>query len=288
MIAYEPVVSELPETAHRAGTIRRPANALPALLRHLHCARAADVGRARSAAASARAFAAKREPSRLPLRPIPMGSRIPSRRRLSPFRRRTPPNWPLSKRRLRARAPSGVGGGTPAAPRQAFTETQPTFPSTPTPEGYQKKYTIWFSPKYLQYVAPVGLFLVFILTFFPWVGVYPGGVADAWQNAWQAAFGGYSIEPGRQLVVVDRFPDKYADKNGEKSSEPGCNVLLIFYLVLLIPTLVIALGCLALPFLPSHKLPPAAASDIAVALGYRGRVGPDPPFILGPAIGAGF
>ena len=175
-----------------------------------------------------------------PLRPIPMGSRIPSRRRLSPFRRRTPPNWPLSKRRLRRRAPSGVGGGAPAAPRQAFTEAQPTFPSTPTPEGYQKKYTIWFSPKYLQYVAPVALFLVFILTFFSWVGVYPGGVADATQNMWQAAFGGFSIEPDVKFVV-DPFP-KYADKNGEKSSEPNWDVLLIFYFVVLIPTLVIALG----------------------------------------------
>ena len=60
MIAYEPVVSELPETTHRAGTIRRPADALPALLRHIHCAGAANVGRAAADrdAATARAVAA--------------------------------------------------------------------------------------------------------------------------------------------------------------------------------------------------------------------------------------
>ena len=143
----------------------------------------------------------------------------------------------------------------PTAPRQAFTEAQPTFPSTPTPEGYQKKYTIWFSPKYLQYAAPVALFLVFIFTFFSWVGVYPGGVADAWQNAWQATVGGYSTDPD-VVVAVPPFP-KYTDKNGEKSTEPGYNVLLIFYLVVLIPTLVIAIACVVLPFLPSQQLPPA-------------------------------
>src|SRR5947209_2379435 len=72
-----------------------------------------------------------------------------------------------------SRAPSAITGGAPSASRQSFTEAQPTYPSTPTPEGYQRKYTVWFSPKHLQYVAPIAVFLVFILTFFPWVGVYP-------------------------------------------------------------------------------------------------------------------
>lgn len=137
-----------------------------------------------------------------------------------------------------------------------FAEAEPSYPSTPAPEGYQRKYTIWFSPKYLQYVAPVALFLIFVLTFFPWVGVYPGSVADAWQNAWQATVGGYSFDPD-VVVAAPPFP-KYTEKDAEKSTEPGYNVLLIFYLLLLIPTLLIAAGCLALRFMPPAKLPPAA------------------------------
>ncbi len=137
------------------------------------------------------------------------------------------------------RAPSGFTGGAPSsAPRQTFTEEQPSYPSAPTPEGYQRKYTIWFSPKVLQYVAPVALFLIFVLTFFPWVGVYPGGVADAWQNAWQATVGGYSIDPD-VVVASPPFP-KYTEKDAEKSTEPGVNILLIFYLVVFIVTLVLA------------------------------------------------
>jgi hypothetical protein len=157
------------------------------------------------------------------------------------------------------RAPSTSRGGAPTSgPQPTFTEAQPSYPSTPTPEGYQRKYTIWFSPKILQYVAPVAVLLVFVLTFFPWVGFYPGGVADAWQNAWQAAFPffGYGSDPD-VVVAVPPFP-KYTEKDVEKSTEPGYNVLLIFYLLILIPTFLIALGCLALRFVPPAKLPPAA------------------------------
>jgi len=158
---------------------------------------------------------------------------------------------------LTSRAPSTfTGGAPPSGPRPTFTEAQPSYPSAPTPEGYQRKYTIWFSPKVLQYVAPVALFLVFVLMFFPWVGVYPGGVADAWQYGWQAPFGGYSLDSD---VAEDSPPfPKYTEKGAEKTTAPGYNVLLIFYLLVFIPTLLIALGCLALAFLPPHKLPPVA------------------------------
>jgi hypothetical protein len=173
-----------------------------------------------------------------------------------------PPSPPVSDLVLEevpptSRAPSGFSGGAPSSgPRQAFTEAEPSYPSTPTPEGYQRKHTIWFSPKILQYVAPVAVFLVFVLTFFPWVGVYPGGVADAWQNAWQATVGGYSFDPD-VVVAAPPFP-KYTEKDVEKSTDPGYNVLLIFYLLVLIPTLLIAIGCLALRFMPPAKLPPVA------------------------------
>ena len=95
---------------------------------------------------------------------------------------------------------------------------------------------------------------MFIFTFFPWVGVYPGGVADATQNMWQAAFSGYSEDQDVKFVVDD-FPT-YTDKNGERSTKPGYDVLLIFYFVVLIPTLVIVIGCVALPYLPSQNCRP--------------------------------
>src|SRR5947209_7552603 len=68
--------------------------------------------------------------------------------------------------------PSSVTGAPPppSGPPPTYTEDHPSFPAAPTPEGYQRKYTVWFSPRVLQYVAPVALFLVFVLTFFAWTG----------------------------------------------------------------------------------------------------------------------
>src|SRR5205823_6397774 len=99
----------------------------------------------------------------------------------------------------------------------------------------------------LQYVAPVALFLVLVLTCFAWTGVYPGGVPSAWQNAWQATYGGWSFDPDVIKKHVPFVP----------GSEPGWHFLLIFYLLLLLPTLLVTVGCLALAFVPHSKLPPA-------------------------------
>ena len=157
--------------------------------------------------------------------------------------------------------------GTPPPPRPpaglswTYPEERPTFPTTPMPEGYQRRYTTWFSPVVLQYVAPAAVFLVFVLSFFSWTGIYPGGVAWVTQNMWWAAFG---------LKDVDRdIGDPFQPSKDEqptpvpiggadfKPNPPGFNFLLLFYLLLLFPTLVVTAACLALPFLPANTVPPA-------------------------------
>ncbi len=169
----------------------------------------------------------------------------------------------------------------PGAPAAAFTEEQPTYPDTPPPEGYQRKHSIWFSPKVLQYVAPVSVFLVFVLSFFAWTGVYPGGVAAVTQNMWQAAFWGYSVDTDvgnpfstkeeergvfgiRDVMDVpqeslDKLPQESLDKLKEaevKPAVPGLNILLLFYFLLFLLTLLVTAGCLALVFVPASALPP--------------------------------
>jgi hypothetical protein len=147
-------------------------------------------------------------------------------------------------------APTFTGSPPPpTGPAPTYTEEKPSYPSTPLPEGYQRKCTIWFSPQVLQYVAPAALFLVLVLTFFPWTGVYPGGVPSAWQNAWQGMIPNwYSSDPD---VIKSHKPFALP------GSEPGWNFLLIFYMLLLLPTLLVTIGCLALAFVPHSKLPPA-------------------------------
>ncbi len=152
----------------------------------------------------------------------------------------------------------------PGAPAPTLTEEQPTYPVTPPPEGYQRKHSIWFSPKVLQYVAAVSVFLVFVLTFFSWTGLYPGGVADVTQNMWQAAFGGYSVDTdiGDPFTTKkDEGPTPMPFSGGDfKPNPPGLNILLLFYLLLFIPTLLATAACVALSFLPPSRLPPALHS----------------------------
>jgi hypothetical protein len=115
--------------------------------------------------------------------------------------------------------------------------------------------TIWFSDKVLRWVPPVALVLVFLLQFFTWVEVAPGGVPAVWQNAWQAALGWTSTDRD----MSDIFPlltekkvkeiNEGREKNKEVPTEPGISLLTLFYLVpFFLVTLVVTLAIAALPF----------------------------------------
>jgi hypothetical protein len=162
----------------------------------------------------------------------------------------------------------GLPSYAPPAPQGAaptpYVEGEPTYPATPTPEGYQHKFVIWFSPRILQFVAPVAVLMIFVLQFFAWVGVYPGGVAAAWQNPWQAAFGFRPEEPDLKRIFAFTTDEELKDnkdisdpKDQVKDNRPGVSVLTIFYLLLFIPTLLVTLACGALVFIPPSQVPPA-------------------------------
>ncbi len=118
----------------------------------------------------------------------------------------------------------------------------PSKSVTLPPVGYTRTRTLWFSPKVLQWVAPVCVVLIFILQiFFTWVGLFPGGVAAFRQSAWQAAFA--QGDPNNNLKEIAQVP------------EVGASVLSIFYLFLFLPTLVITIGVIILPYLKLPRLP---------------------------------
>jgi hypothetical protein len=96
----------------------------------------------------------------------------------------------------------------------------------------------------LQWIAPIGVVLIFLFLFFPWVEYAPDGVTGLTQNAWQLAFNGSS------LVDDD---SKHIKELQEKA---GVSVLTIFYLLAFIPTLLLTVASLVLTVAPM-KLPPA-------------------------------
>ncbi len=139
-------------------------------------------------------------------------------------------------------------------PPPSSTGTTPSKPSAPAPsvsplppEGYQHTRTLCFSPKVLPWIAPACLLLVFVLQFFNWVGLYPGGVPADTQNAWQAAFGLYTPDPDVEPLLP-------ALK--DKDSQPGVSILTVFYLLLFFPVLAVTVASVVITMI-HVKLPPA-------------------------------
>ena len=84
-----------------------------------------------------------------------------------------------------------------------------------------------------HWLAPVALMLAFVLTFFTWVAVAPNGTRIYTQNAWQAAGGGFTTDLARR-AVMEAETDLNANSHG--------SAWLMFYLLLLIPTAVLAVA----------------------------------------------
>jgi hypothetical protein len=107
----------------------------------------------------------------------------------------------------------------------------------------------------LRWVPAVALLLVFILLFFSWVGLYPGGVPGVTQSAWGAAFGVYTQDHDLDTVL----PSMQKTEKPEDNSIPGASVLTIFYLLLFFPALAVTAAVLVYDLNLIHvKLPPQA------------------------------
>jgi hypothetical protein len=147
-------------------------------------------------------------------------------------------------------------------------------PPEPAPsrvaEGYRSIHAMYFSPRVLPWIAPACLLLIFFLTLFPWVGVYPGGVPWVWGSAWGAAFNIFGQDhdldrmmrpilsgPAGDREDAEEQPSSSKSKKAGKENEysPGWNPLLILYCFLLLVGVPVAVASVAVPWLP--KLPPA-------------------------------
>jgi hypothetical protein len=120
----------------------------------------------------------------------------------------------------------------PPLPQQNSKETAP-----PPPIGYEQTMTIWISPRVVRWIAPVALLLVLILMFFPWTGVFPGGIAVYTQNAFQMIWGGFSVDPVGDRVLSMKEPIERAIR---------ANWLMVFYPLLILAALLFAAAPLLL------------------------------------------
>lgn len=146
--------------------------------------------------------------------------------------------------------PAGTEAGTPAPEPHA-----PGAPPPTPPAGYTRTRTLWVSPRVVPWVAPACLGIIFILTFFNWVGMYPGRSGVETQNGWQAAFGSYSRDrvfwamPEGQRLSQSKDPDR------REPIDPSASVLLILWLLLFLLALLLAIASAVVPRL-NVQLPP--------------------------------
>ncbi|NBO92809.1 MAG: hypothetical protein EBV06_10955 [Planctomycetia bacterium] len=168
------------------------------------------------------------------------------------------------------------------------TKISPPSPTTslpPSTTGYQAgEYSdnlrVVFDPKILQWVPAVALLLVFVLQFFPWIGVYVGGRDIMSQGAWGAAVGSWT-KPDSDLTAffslsTDKEAQKDFDDKNASGNEPGFSLLLFLYLMpLFFVTLAASAGVVALPYIQT-PLPPQVQQVLpwkwAIVAGLNGLV----------------
>ncbi len=143
-------------------------------------------------------------------------------------------------------APPPTPHAEPPRPQPKASTPPPPPSPPPSTAGYARKFSIQLNPQVLPWIPAVALFLVFILTFFNWVGMYPGGVSAMTQNAWQAAFNSYSLDP---VYAGD------LDKFDKTKDEPGVSWLTLFYVLSFLPVFLVTVAVLAATQL-KIQLPP--------------------------------
>jgi hypothetical protein len=84
----------------------------------------------------------------------------------------------------------------PASTPEAISAAQSaSAPISPELHGCTKIYSMPLSRRVCEVLVPASLTLIFLLTFFRWIGFYPAGYAAYTQNPWQAMFGDMSVDP---------------------------------------------------------------------------------------------
>jgi hypothetical protein len=137
-------------------------------------------------------------------------------------------------------------------PKASVSAPPPPPPPPPPPAGYGRKFSLQLNPVVLAWIPAASLFLIFILTFFTWVGSFPGGVGVYTQSAWQVFWGGSSIDP---VYKKDVFEDQFRNPFDEKQDMPSFSFLTFCYLFTLVPVMVAVIAITVASQL-KLKLPP--------------------------------
>jgi hypothetical protein len=171
----------------------------------------------------------------------------------------TPAPAPLpelaSTRIAPAEPPPPTPPAVPAPVPETYVADRPAgatgeLPYLPAPDremsGYDRMASLPLDPRVIRFIPAAAIFLAFILTFFPWNGLYPGGYSAYTQSGWGCLFAGLSWD--------DASEDQLKMKDDLKK-DLHSSWFLLPYLVLLFPTLLLAVAGPVVD-LTKIKLPP--------------------------------
>jgi hypothetical protein len=121
-------------------------------------------------------------------------------------------------------------------------------PAVPPPPGdYTHRWSAHVNPRVLQVLVVLAMLGVVVLSFFPWVGRYPGGLPVVTQSAWQAAFGSETVDTELKKMLPELRLGP-----ATKTDEPvGSSGMLILFVLLLIPTLLVTVAAAFWDALPA-------------------------------------
>ncbi|MGL4424135.1 MAG: hypothetical protein ACRCZF_26000 [Gemmataceae bacterium] len=100
-------------------------------------------------------------------------------------------------------------------PAQSQSQSLPQQPTEGLPAGTPPYCTLRLSPFVLEWLPLVLALSILILSFFPWVGAYPGGVRLFSQNAWESLSGTLAANvPSEELQKLETEVAKIVPMNG--------------------------------------------------------------------------
>jgi hypothetical protein len=135
----------------------------------------------------------------------------------------------------------------PAAPSASSPTQAPPIkparvPDMPPPDremsGYSNMKSISLDPKVIRFVPAAALFIVFVLTFFSWNGLYPGGYPAYTQGAWYGLVGSMS----RDAVADDELRVGEVKFGDDLDKNLHGSLWLLPFLLFLFPALALAFG----------------------------------------------
>lgn len=113
-------------------------------------------------------------------------------------------------------------------------------PPTPSYGSSERCCTCTVRKDVVRWIAPIALFLAFVFTFFTWVAAAPNGTRIYTQTGWQAMFGSFG---------TDAYGDEVFGRHDMLRNTTRSSTWLVLYLILLIPTMLLSIGSLAVSLL---------------------------------------